>query len=314
MSQLNVAVIGCGSWGVHHARVYNELPGVRLAAVADSDVKRAQSCSKRNSARGFTDTLKVLKDSSIDAVSICTPTRTHGYIAEQAMKSGKHVLVEKPMTDQVNEALELVELSEELGLNLMVGFIERFNPAVSESKRLIESDEIGRVIMAHAKRVTRRPDRVGDIGVIKDLGIHDVDVITYLMGEMPQTVYATAGSYSHQFEDYANITLGYRGNRSAFVETNWLTPKRVRNLTVTGSEGIIGVEYTAQELRVEKNDHIHQPLNGYKEPLYLELMEFTSSIMEDRDPEVSGMDGLRALEICEAALESVQTGKVVEMS
>ena len=191
--------------------------------------------------------------------------------------------------------------------------MERFNPAVRISKRLIDDGEIGRIIMAHAKRVTRRPGRVGDIGVIKDLGIHDIDVITHLMGETPETVYATAGSLIHTFEDYANIMLGYRGNRSAFIETNWLTPKRVRSLTVTGSDGIIGVEYTAQELRVEKDDYIHQPLNGYREPLYSELQEFTSSIMEEREPEVKGRDGLRALEICEAALESAKTGRVVEM-
>jgi len=314
MSQLNVAVIGCGTWGINHARIYRDLPLVRLAAVADIDVKRVQDCSRKHSANGFTDTMRVLEDPDIDAVSVCTPTCTHGYIAERALMNGKHVLVEKPMTDTVEEALGLIELADERGLSLMVGFVERFNPAVGESKRLIDDGEIGRVIMAHARRVTRRPGRVGDIGVIKDLGIHDIDVITHLMGETPETVYATAGSLMHSFEDYANITLGYRGDRSAFIETNWLTPKRVRSLTITGSDGIIGVEYTAQELRVEKDEYIHQPLNGYREPLYLELLEFTSSIMENREPEVTGLDGLRALEICEAALESANTGRVVEMN
>ena len=264
--------------------------------------------------KGFTDTMKVLEDPNIDAVSVCTPTCTHSFIAERALMNGKHVLVEKPMTDTVEEAKRLIELAEKRSLNLTVGFVERFNPAVRISKRLIDDGEIGRIIMAHARRVTRRPGRVGDIGVIKDLGIHDIDVITHLMGETPETVYATAGSHMHIFEDYANITLGYRGNRSAFIETNWLTPKRVRSLTVTGSDGIIEVEYTAQELRVEKDDYIHQPLNGYREPLYSELQEFTSSIMEKREPEVTGRDGLRALEICEAALESARTGRVVEMA
>ena len=301
MSQLNVAVIGCGAWGINHARVYRDLPLVRLAALADIDAKRVQECSRKHSVNGFTDTLRVLENPDIDAVSVCTPTCTHSYIAEKALLNGKHVLVEKPMTDTVDEAQGLIELAEEMGLNLTVGFVERFNPAVAMSKRLIDDGEIGRIIMAHAKRVTRRPSRVGDIGVIKDLGIHDIDVITHLMGETPETVYARAGSHMHAFEDYANITLGYRGNRSALIETNWLTPKRVRSLTITGSDGIIGVDY------------IHQPLNGYREPLYLELLEFTSSIMEDREPEVTGLDGLRALEICEAALESAKTGRVVEM-
>ena len=167
--------------------------------------------------------------------------------------------------------------------------------------------------MAYTRRVTRRPNRVGDIGVVKDLGIHDVDVVNYLMGGTPETVYAHSGSIKHSFEDYANISLGFSEGKSANIVTNWLTPKRVRSLTVTGSEGIIDVEYTSQELRIEKDDHIHQPLNGYKEPLYLELQEFTSSILEEREPEVTGIDGLNALIVCEAALESSRTGEVVRL-
>lgn len=296
MNQLNVAVIGCGAWGINHAKVYRDMSGVRLAAIADIDARRVQDASKKFSANGFTDTLRVIDDPGIDAVSICTPTCTHGYIAERALRKGKHVLVEKPRTDTSAEASSLNDLAEEYGLNLMVGFVERFNLAVQESKRLVDAGEVGRVIMANARRVTRRPGRVGDIGVIKDLGIHDIDVITHLMGEPPETLYATAGSHMHSFEDYANITLVYRGNRSAFIETNWLMPRRARSLTITGSEGIIWVEYTTQKLMVEKDEYIHQPLNGY------------------REPSVTGEDGLRALMICEAALESAKTGRVVEMS
>ncbi|MCJ7730906.1 Gfo/Idh/MocA family oxidoreductase, partial [Candidatus Bathyarchaeota archaeon] len=140
---------------------------------------------------------------------------------------------------------------------------------------------------------------------------HDIDVANYIMGDTPETVYATVGSHSHCYEDYANIILRYQGNRSAFIETNWLTPKRVGTLTITGSEGIIEVEYTTQELRVEKNDHIYQPLNWYREPLYLELLDFTSAILEKRKPTVTGEDGLQALRVCEAALESAETGQAV---
>ena len=231
-----------------------------------------------------------------------------------AVDAGKHVLVEKPMTDTVSGAKDLIRLASDQGLNLMVGFVERFNPAVRETKRLVDDGEIGDVIMAYARRVTRHPKRVGDIGVVKDLGIHDIDVVNYLMGVKPDTVYAHTGSIKHQFEDYANISLGFSGNRSANIETNWLTPKRVRSLTVTGSEGIIDVEYTSQELRIEKEDHIRQPLNGYREPLYQELLEFTSSILEKRAPEVTGLDGLNALMVCEAALESSETGEVVKLT
>ncbi len=313
MGQLNVAVIGCGVWGVNHARVYSMLPGVKLAAISDIDAQRAKYASDLYGTKGFTDTLKVLETPEIDAISICTPTCTHEYIASKALDAGKHVLVEKPMTDKVSEARQLIIAAERQGVNLMVGFVERFNPAVKETKRLVDLGEIGELITAHSRRVSKRPERVGDIGVVKDLGIHDIDVINYMMGMGPETVYAHCGSLMHSYEDYANISLGYSGGRSASIETNWLTPKRVRTLTVTGSEGIIEVEYTSQELKIAKDDHVNQPLNGFKEPLLLELQEFTSSILEGRPSEVTGMDGLNALIVCEAALESANTGKVVKI-
>ena len=124
-------------------------------------------------------------------------------------------------------------------------------------------------------------------------------------------MFSRVGNHNHCFEDYANIILGYSGNKSGFVETNWLTPKRVRSLTITGSEGIIGVEYTTQELKIEKYDHIYQPLKGYKEPLYLELSDFTSAILEKRTPLVTGETGLQALRVCEAALLSAKRGQVI---
>ena len=269
MEHLKVAVIGCGAWGYHHARVYSELPDVRLEAVVDINPERSQRATEMFHCKGYSSPEKMLKDTDVDAVSICTPTVTHYDLAYLALRARKHVLVEKPMTNTSEEALMLIDGAKKFGVFLSVGFVERFNPAVQESKRIVERGEIGEVLMVHAKRVTRRPARVGDIGVVKDLGIHDIDVINFIMGESPERVYARMGRHNHCFEDYANMILGYSGNRSGFVETNWLTPKRVRSLTITGSEGIIDVEYTTQELRVEKDDHIYQPLNWYREPLYL---------------------------------------------
>jgi UDP-N-acetylglucosamine 3-dehydrogenase len=314
MGQLRVAVIGCGLWGYHHARVYSELPHVALEAVADVNPERVQLVTGRFHCRGYGSAERMLEESDVDAVSICTPTVTHEELASVALLARKHVLVEKPMTNTCEEARRLIEDARKFGVFLSVGFVERFNPAVQESKRIIEEGEIGNVLILHTKRVTRRPERVGDIGVVKDLGIHDIDVANYIMGGSPKTVYATAGSHSHSFEDYANIVLDYGGKRCAFIETNWLTPKRVRTLTITGSEGIIDVEYTSQELRVEKNDHIYQPLSWYREPLYLELLDFTSAILEKRSPSVTGVDGLEALRVCEAALESAETGQVIRIN
>jgi len=311
MKQLGVAVIGCGAWGYHHARVYSELPGVRLEAVTDLDPRRVQRVTERFHCKGYSSVERLLDEADVDAVSICTPTVTHFEIASLALTARKHVLVEKPMTDNVAEAEKLIKRSKDYGVFLSVGFVERFKPAVQESKRTVDRGEIGEVLIIHTRRVTRRPSRVGDVGVVKDLGIHDVDVMNCIMDESPESVYARAGAHNHCFEDYANVVLGYSGMRSGFVETNWLTPKRVRTLTITGSEGIINVEYTTQELCVEKNDHIYQPLNWYREPLYLELSDFTSAVLEKRKPSVTGVDGVEALRVCEAALRSAETGRVV---
>jgi UDP-N-acetylglucosamine 3-dehydrogenase len=312
MSRIGVAVVGCGAWGFHHARVYKELPRSDLIWVSDIDAHRCRAVGERYKAKQTTDFLKVLDDPDVDVVSICTPTVTHADLALAAISSGKHVLVEKPMTDTVYEAEKLISAAARHGVCLSVGFVERFNPAVSGTLKLIEEGEIGQLLMVHTRRVTRRPQRVGDVGVVKDLAIHDIDVTRFLLGEEPKLVFSSTGSLLHSFEDYTNITLCYGDGRNAFIEANWLTPKKVRTLTVTGSEGIIHVEYINQELILEKNEYIHQPLKEYAEPLYLELESFTDSVMSGKEPMVTGRDGLEALKVCEAALESARRKQAVQ--
>jgi UDP-N-acetylglucosamine 3-dehydrogenase len=129
----------------------------------------------------------------------------------------------------------------------------------------------------------------------------------------PETVYATAGNLVHSFEDYANIIIRFPGNRSAFIETNWLTPHKIRRLILTGSEGLITVEFITQEVTVEDNEGRYQPFLEHQEPLTLELESFVNSILKDEPPMVSGEDGLQALRICEAALESAKIGRPVRL-
>jgi len=177
--------------------------------------------------------------------------------------------------------------------------------------RVISRGEIGDVILAHTRRVSRRPLRIGDVGVIKDLAIHDVDIVNQLFGEMPTSVFATAGNIAHGFEDYSNIMICYRNNRSAFIETNWLTPRKVRSLIVTDTAGIVNIEYINQEVSVENNERIYQPFIENGEPLHMELASFARSIINDEPQTITGADGLRALQVCEAALESARNGKRV---
>jgi len=308
MKRLNVGVIGCGSWGSNHARVYNDLRNASLIAVADKKKETAREIGESFRVDWYTDPYELLKDPEIEAVSICTPTVTHAEISLRAIEEGKHILVEKPMTDTIEEAKKLIDVANIKGVHLAVGFVERFNPAVSEAMSLISRGEIGEVILAHTRRVSKRPLRIGDVGVIKDLAIHDIDIVNQLFRGDIESIFATAGSIAHSFEDYANIIIRFNGNRSAFIETNWLTPRKIRQLIITGTEGLVNIEYINQQIVVENNERLYQPFLEYGEPLRRELDSFVSRILEDEPPEVTGLDGLRALEICEAAIKSSKTG------
>jgi len=197
---------------------------------------------------------------------------------------------------------------------LMVGFIERFNPGLTRVKNIIDRGEIGDVVLAISRRVGSWPERIGDVGVVKDSAIHDLDIMRFLFGEDPQTVYARAGSLNHRFEDYAQIMLSFSGVKTAFVEANWLTPHKVRTLTVTGSKGIVNTDYITQEITIEDDAKEVKPKTTYSEPLKLELEHFADSIINDREPNVTGLDGLRALQIAEASLKSAKTGKTIPLS
>lgn len=313
MKKLNAAVIGCGSWGRNHARVYSELPNVTLATVCDMNPSTAKEIGSKYGVPFHTDPYKIIDDSDVDVINICTPTVTHAELALAAIKNGKHVLVEKPMTNTLEEAITLIKAATTKKIQLTVGFVERFNPAVQEAYNIINRKEVGEVILAHTRRVSRRPLRIGDVGVIKDLAIHDIDIVNHLFMDDPITVSAYAGNIAHVFEDYANIIISYPGNRSAFVETNWLTPRRVRTCTITCTEGIVNVDYANQEVNIENNDQITQPFLVNKEPLYQELKSFTEAIQNGTTPVVTSIDGLKALQICIAAIESSVNGQMVKM-
>jgi len=314
MKTVKAAVIGCGSWGRNHARVYNELPDVELIAVSDLNPQTAQQIGERYNTTYHTDPNAIIENPNIDLVSICTPTVTHADIAIAAIKAGKHVLVEKPMTNTVAEAKRLIRAAEEHHTKLAVGFVERYNPAVQEAIKRVQAGEIGDVILAISRRVSRSPGRIGDVGVVKDLAIHDIDIVDHLFGDQAQSIYAVAGSIQHKFEDYAQININFGENRNAIVSTNWLTPRRIRTLIITGTEGIINVEYTTQQITIENNTQLIQPYLPYQEPLLIELKSLTDAIRNDTSPQVTGEDGLRALRICEAALQSAKSGKQIKFS
>jgi|YelNatPaOPRAMG01_1025707.scaffolds.fasta_scaffold02120_9 UDP-N-acetylglucosamine 3-dehydrogenase len=314
MKKVGVAVIGTGFWGKNHARVYKELTETELLAVCDIDSERAKVIARQFGVKPYTSTEKMLKIDGIEAVSICTWSTSLAKEAMKAIKAGKHVLVEKPMATNVKQAKKLMDAAEEEHVHLSVGFLMRFIPGIQHIKKAIENKAIGELVCATAKRVSEWPERIGDVGVVKDTAIHDIDIMRYLFGEEPIAVFAKTGSMRHKkFEDYAQIMLTFEGGRSAFIESNWLTPYKTRTLTVTGSSAIMKLDYITQELTVEDAKETVQPRYVWQEPLKLELQHFAKCILGEEKPLMTGMDGLKALEIAEAALKSSAKGRVIRL-
>ena len=314
MKKLGVAVIGTGFWGKNHARVYRELGTTELIAICDIDPGRAKSIAQQFSAKPYTKNANMLKNKEIDAVSVCTWSTNLAKEALRALKAGKHVLVEKPMATNVKQAKELLETAEEEGLHLTVGFLMRFIPGLRFIREAVENRKIGALVCATAKRVSQWPERIGDVGVVKDTAIHDIDVMRYVFNRDPVTVYAKAGSMRYRkFEDYAQIMLSYKDGESAFIESNWLTPYKTRMLIVTGSEAIMKLDYVTQELMVEDARETVQPRYAWQEPLKLELQHFVDCILERKKPLITGADGLKALQIAEAALRSSAKNRAIRL-
>jgi UDP-N-acetylglucosamine 3-dehydrogenase len=314
MKKLGVAVIGIGFWGRNHVRVFSELPETELKAVCDVNKERAKAIANQYKVDVYTDSRKLLKREDIEAVSICTWTTTHAEEALRAIRAGKDLLVEKPIASTVREAKRIVNLAERRNTRLMVGFIERFNPGVQIAKNMVYKDEIGTLVSATSKRVSEWPERVGDVGVVKDTAIHDIDLMRFVFDEEPSAVFAKIGNLRHtRYEDYAQIMLTFEKGKTAFIEANWLTPYKTRNLLITGSRAILNLNYLTQEITIETAGQSTTPRHAGQEPLKLELKHFAESVLNYKTPNVTGIDGLRALEIAEASFKSSKQNRAVKL-
>lgn len=325
---LNVGVIGLGTMGQNHVRVYSEI--ANLIGVADTDESSLLAITKRFKVKGYPDYHDLLDNEDLQAVSISTPTSTHFEIANEFIKAGKHVLVEKPICGDSEKARMLVENAKKENVILAAGFIERHNPVVGLTKNLIEKKQFGDVISISSRRVSSFPSRIKDVGVILDLGIHDIDVIRYLINSKVRSVYTLSGKSSEtEFEDHANILLEFENNILAFIEVNWLTPMKVRKVSLTCSKNFVEMDYILQLLQVSSSTikkfdtgNLYQIPQEYDErkielkrmePLKNELGNFLNAIEQNKEPLVSGKEGVINLEIAEAAMLSANEGKRVLM-
>jgi len=291
---MKVGVIGAGSMGRHHARVYREL-GAELIGIADIDKKTAGEIADKYKTRAFTNYEQLL-DEGLDAVSIVVPTLLHNEIALNAISRNINVLVEKPIADTIEKSREIISHARSSKVLLMVGHIERFNPAVSKLKEIIDDGVLGDLITLSSRRVGPFVERVTDVGIIIDIGTHDIDIARYIVGAEPLETFSKLRGIKHRKGDCAFIILEFE-KVTASIELNWFTPHRVRSLVVTGSKGIAYADYSEQSVTIYNSGWKMEPKIRKEEPLKLELSHFLHCIESGQKPLISGEEGLKTLEI-----------------
>jgi UDP-N-acetylglucosamine 3-dehydrogenase len=312
MNPVRVGVIGVGAWGKNHVRVFSELKEASLVGIVDRDVQRVKSYAQKFNTTHYTNAEELLQQEDVDAVTICTPTVTHADLALQAIEAGKHLLLEKPMTDTVQQAQRVIDAAKSANTTLMVGFVERFNPSVETAAKIIDEEKVGELVLGSARRLGPFvPGRVADIGIIKDMAIHDIDIARFLAKQDATSVYAIAGQLYHKYEDYANLVIRFNDKPTFFLECNWLTPHKMRGLNITGSQGVISLDYISQEVTLGTSQRVQKSTTQWDEPLKHELSHFVKCVAENKNPSTSGSDGLEALRIAEAALKSARTKRII---
>ncbi len=330
---LKVAVIGTGSMGKNHVRVYSELAEAKITSVCDQDMRTVNALADRYGIKGYTDYNELLEKERPEAVSIVVPTVLHEEIALAAMQAGAHVLIEKPIANTIEAAKRLIESSKELNKVLMVGHIVRFNPAIQALKKRLEAGELGRIFQIVCRRVGPFPSRIRDVGVVIDLGTHDLDLMRYIIGVTPIRIYAETQQRIHTaHEDLLLALLKFPNDVSGSLEINWLTPTKAREVLVLGERGLFKVDDLTQDLYFYENGEANgelwpalETLKGVSEgcliryalqryePLKAELRAFLRSIIEGSPAPVSGYDGFMALKLALAVAESGGTHQSVEV-
>lgn len=295
--KLKVGVVGVGVMGKEHARVYSELERAQLIGVYDQNSSLTKKISRRFRTEPFESLSKLL--SVVEAVSICTPTSNHYSTATSALENNLAALVEKPFTKSMKEAKTLIELANKKGCLLTVGHIERFNPIIQTIKEGIKGKK---VISINITRVGPLPPRVKDVGIILDLGTHDIDLIRYISGSEFKKIFCVASKKTKSFEDAAHLIFAMTNGTIASIVTNWFTPYKVRKIEVDLMEKLLVGDFISQEVTQYfgyKNDGSFTTKNlsvSKVEPLREELRSFVDCVLKGASPLVTPTDGLIAVE------------------
>jgi predicted dehydrogenase len=315
--------------GRNHLRAYSELDGVDLVAVADQDVDALERASRGRTVRPYPDYERLLREEAPDLVSIAVPTGAHHEVALAALEAGVHVLIEKPIGSSVQQGMEIAAVAHRRGLKATVGHVERFNPAVAELKRRLDDGSLGPIYQVQARRIGPFQQRMRDVGVARDLATHDLDVMRHILdSEVSQLYCLTQTGVRTPYEDALSAVLRFDSGVSALLDVNWLSPLKVRDLTILAEGGMLTLDYINQELFFYQDagqpsgwvdptalrvsaEAVHKLPVRKREPLMAELEAFVQAVSKDEEPTVTCEDAIVALHLAEQLVESGVTGQAL---
>jgi len=313
---MNVAVIGVGNMGQHHARNYSEIPGVNLVAVADVEPKVGQPIAKRFKCKYYQDYKELLANEKLDLVTIAVPTKYHKKVALDCIDKGIHILLEKPIAGTVAEAKEVVAKAKAKGVKFTVGHIERFNPAVLKLKDMVEKGKLGEITSIVIRRLGPMPNQIKDANVVIDIGVHDIDLMNWFYGKLPSSITAAGSSaLNKNQQDNVMVFLKY-GEAAGLAHANWITPVKFRRLAISGTKAYAELNFITQELDLYESNYTSET-NDFGEfvikfgepqdkktiksegiePLKAEIKSFIKAIKENSRPMVTAREAIDALDI-----------------
>jgi predicted dehydrogenase len=304
MKKLRVGVIGVGHIGSNHARIYAELPNAEFVAVFDIDLGRAAEIAAKYKTKAV-ESLNEFAE-MVDAASVATPTNAHFSVARDLLARGKHLLIEKPITENTADARELAQRAAEKRLVLQVGHVERFNPVLSALEQRLTHP---RFIEAH--RLSPYPNRSTEIGVVLDLMIHDLEIILHLVNSTVETIDAVGVPVLSRGEDIANARLRFASGCIANITSSRISPERMRKIRVFQEDAYLSLDYQGQ------SGEIYRRVNGQitrdpvpiekEEPLRQQLASFVDCALTGGEPKVSGSHAAAALELAVEITKRIAT-------
>ncbi len=326
---MNVGIIGCGYWGPNLIRNFSWMSSSNMLSCCDKDPTRLERIKQLYpQVETTTDAETLFQDPRLDCIGIATPVFSHYPLAKAALLHGKHVFLEKPLAHSVDACLSLIKLAEEKNRILMVGHTFEYTAAVNKIKEIVDSGELGEPLYVSSVRLNLglfQPD----INVCWDLAPHDISILTYILGQLPETVNCQGAShYKEKIEDVANMTLKYKSGIIAFLKVSWLDPNKIRKTTVVGSKKMLVYDDIESQEKIKIFDKgvdappyydtfgdfqfayrygdIHSPRIADFEPLRKQCEHFIDCVENGRTPRSDGYSGLRVVSVLEAASRSLK--------